>query len=69
MPGDITTALDGRLKRMYEFDEGAELSKNFYEPDKIDAVNGLYVMDADEKKRLEKKQIELYLGGESEDHL
>jgi hypothetical protein len=54
---------------MYEFDEGAELSKNFYEPHKIDAVNGLYVMDADEKKRLERKQTELYLGGESEDHL
>jgi hypothetical protein len=48
---------------MYEFDEGAELSKNFYEPDNIDQVNGLYVMDADEKKQLEKKQIELYLGG------
>ena len=54
---------------MYEFDEGVELSKNFYEPNKIDAVNGLYVMDAEEKKRLERKQIELYLGGESEDRL
>jgi hypothetical protein len=32
-------------------------------------VNGLYVMDADEKKRLERKQIELYFGGESEDRL
>ena len=51
---------------MYEFDEGAELSKNFYEPEKIDAVNGVYVMDAAEKQRLEKKQIELYMGGESE---
>ena len=55
--------------KMYEFDEGAELSKNFYEPNKIDAVNGLYVMNADEKKRLERKQIELYFGGESENRL
>jgi len=31
---------------MYEFDEGAELSKNFYEREKIDEVNGVYVMDA-----------------------
>jgi len=49
---------------MYEFDEGAELSKNFYEREKIDEVNGVYVMDADEKRRLEKKQIELYMGGD-----
>jgi hypothetical protein len=49
---------------MYEFDEGAELSKNFYEPSKIDAVNGVYIMDAAEKQRLEEKQIELYAGGE-----
>jgi hypothetical protein len=48
---------------MYAFDEGAELSKNFYEPEKIDAVNGVYVMNADEKQRLEKKQIELLIGG------
>jgi hypothetical protein len=50
--------------KMYELDEGAELSKNFYEPGQIDAVNGLYVMDADEKQRLEKKQIELYMDGD-----
>ena len=55
--------------KMYEFDEGAELSKNFYEPEKIDAVNGVYVMDAAEKKRLEEKQIELYNGGELADNL
>ncbi|HEX2929981.1 MAG TPA: hypothetical protein VHV54_09725, partial [Candidatus Binatia bacterium] len=48
--------------KMYEFDEGAELSKYFYEPQKIDAVNGVYVMDSDEKRRLEEKQIELYAG-------
>lgn len=50
--------------KMYEFDEGAELSKTFYEPTKIDAVNGVYIMNADEKQRLEKKQIELYMGGD-----
>jgi hypothetical protein len=48
---------------MYEFDEGAELSKFFYEPEKIDSVNGVYVTNAAEKKRLEEKQIELYTGG------
>jgi hypothetical protein len=48
---------------MYEFDEGAELSKFFYEPKKIDSVNGVYIMDAAEKQWLEEKQIELYGGG------
>ena len=48
--------------RMYEFD-GA-LSPNFYEPTTIDAVNGVYIMDAAEKQRLEEKQIELYCDGE-----
>ena len=55
--------------KMYEFDEGAELSKNFDQPEKIDAVNGVYVMDAAEKKRLEEKQIEIYNGGELADNL
>jgi hypothetical protein len=32
-------------------------------------VNGVYVMDAAEKKRLEEKQIELYNGGELADNL
>jgi hypothetical protein len=50
--------------KMYEFDEEAKLSKSFYEPMKIDAVNGVYIMDAAEKQRLEEKQIELYAGGE-----
>ena len=50
--------------KMYEFDEGAERSKYFYEPEKIDAVNGVYVMDAAEKQRLEEKQIELYMGAD-----
>ncbi|HEU4637840.1 MAG TPA: hypothetical protein VFS84_03240 [Candidatus Binatia bacterium] len=47
-----------------EFDGGAELSPNFYEPTKIDVVNGVYIMDAAEKQRLEEKQIELYGDGE-----
>ncbi len=67
----IGTGSDDRLDKkicpwdaikMYEFDEGAEPSKNFYEPQTIDAVNGVYVMDAGERQRLEKKQIELYRG-------
>jgi hypothetical protein len=45
---------------MYEFDEGAELSEDFYEPTKIDAVNGVYIWTPAEKQRLEEKQIELY---------
>ncbi len=44
---------------MYEFDEGAELSKYFYEPREIELVNGMYVTDAAEKKRLQEKQKEL----------
>ena len=46
--------------KMHEFDEGAELSKYFYEPKEIETVNGLYVTSAAEKKRLEDKQGELY---------
>jgi hypothetical protein len=47
---------------MYEFDEGAELSKYFYEPEDIKVVNGVYVISAEEKRRLEEKQKELYGG-------
>jgi len=47
---------------LYEFDKGAELSKYFYEPGSIKLVNGLYAIDAEEKKRLEEKQRELYRG-------
>ena len=39
-----------------------ELSKYFYEPENIKVVNGVYVIDAQEKKRLEEKQTELYGG-------
>jgi len=48
--------------KMHEFDVGAELSKYFYEPENIKVVNGVYVIDAQEKKRLEEKQTELYGG-------
>jgi len=43
---------------MYEFDEGAELSKYSY--GKYQGSNGLYVADAAEKQRLEEKEGELY---------
>ncbi len=46
--------------KMYEFDEGAELSEYFYVSKNIKIVNGLYVSEAAEKERLEEKQIKLY---------
>lgn len=46
--------------KMYEFDEGAKLSKYFYKPENIRVVDGRYVVDAQEKGRLEKQQEELY---------
>ena len=49
--------------KMYEFDEGAELSEYYYLSQNIKAVNGLYVSDAAEKKRLEDKQLDLYETG------
>lgn len=49
--------------KMYEFDEGAELSEYYYVSQNIKAVNGLYVSDAAEKKRLEDKQLDLYESG------
>ncbi len=48
--------------KMYEFEEGAQISEYFYDPEKIKTVNGVYVIDAGEKKRLEEKQKELYGG-------
>jgi len=47
------------IKR-YEFDEGVERSKYFYEPKALDAVKGVYLTNAVEKQRLEEKQLELY---------
>ena len=46
--------------KMYEFDEGVEHSKYFYEPKTLDAAKGVYVTNAVEKKRLEEKQLELF---------
>jgi ferredoxin len=46
--------------KMYEFNEGAKLSKNFYEPGKITIVDGVYVVKTEEKNRLEKQQEKLY---------
>jgi len=48
--------------KMYEFDEGLEVSKYFYIPEKIKTVGGVYVVEAEEKERLEEKQGELYGG-------
>jgi hypothetical protein len=45
---------------MYEFEDGLEASQYFYDITKIKQVNGLYVIDAEEKERLEEKQGELY---------
>ena len=49
-----------RCTETYEFDEGVEVSKYFYEPKEIKTANGLDVTGAAEKKRLEEKQAELY---------
>ena len=46
--------------KMYEFDEGLEASAFFYDQSKIKEVNGLFVIDAKEKERLEEKQAEFY---------
>jgi hypothetical protein len=45
---------------MYEFDDGLEISEYFYDITKIKQVNGFYVVDPEEKARLEEKQTELY---------
>jgi ferredoxin len=46
--------------KMYEFDEGVAVSEYFYNPKKINTVDGLYVIDRGEKEKLEEKQTELY---------
>jgi hypothetical protein len=45
---------------MYEFEDGVQMSEYFYDITKIKEVNGLQVIDANEKARLEDKQSELY---------
>jgi ferredoxin len=46
--------------KMYEFEDGLAMSDYFYDITKIKRVNGLYVVDREEKERLEEKQGELY---------
>jgi hypothetical protein len=46
--------------KMYEFDDGLEISEYFYDISKIKEVDGLYVIDTEEKVRLEEKQSGLY---------
>jgi len=46
--------------KMYEFDEGLEVSEYFYDQTKLKRVNDMYVIDAKEKERLEDKQSDLY---------
>jgi ferredoxin len=46
--------------KMYEYEDGLQRSEYFYDITKIREVNGLYVVDSDEKARLEEKQGELY---------
>jgi len=48
--------------KMVEFDEGVEASKYFYDREKIKEVKGVYVIDNEEKERLDKKQSELFSG-------
>ena len=46
--------------KMYEFDDGAEISEYFYDLSKLKQIDGAYVIDEAEKQRLEDKQAELY---------
>jgi formate hydrogenlyase subunit 6/NADH:ubiquinone oxidoreductase subunit I len=44
--------------KMYEFEDGVKLSNNFYAPENIKVVDGVYVVNTEEKNRLEKQQEE-----------
>ena len=48
--------------KMYEYEEGLEVSQYFYEPSKLKQVNGVWVVDPEERRRLEEDQKELYGG-------
>ena len=48
--------------KMYEFDEGLDIAQYFYDQENIKTVNGVFVIDDHERKRLEEKQKELYGG-------
>jgi hypothetical protein len=45
---------------MYEFDDGLQVAEYFYDITKIKQVDGLFVIDPQEKARLEEKQSEFY---------
>jgi hypothetical protein len=46
--------------KMYEFEDGLQVSEFFYDKSRIKEVNGLFVIDTKEKERLEEKQAEFY---------
>jgi hypothetical protein len=46
--------------RMYEYDEGLEASRYFYDPSRFKLVGGLYVIEAEEKEKIEDEQKEFY---------
>ena len=46
--------------KMYEFEDGLTRSEYFYDATKVKQVNSVYVIDTEEKIRLEEKQSELY---------
>ena len=46
--------------KMYEFDDGLEVSEYFYDITKLREIDGGYVIDDAEKERLEEKQSTLY---------
>lgn len=48
--------------KMYEYEEGLEAARYFYDPSKFKVVGGLHVVDTKEKERLEETQKEFYGG-------
>jgi hypothetical protein len=46
--------------KMYEFDDGLEVSQFFYDITQLKKIDGGYVINDAEKERLEEKQSELY---------
>ena len=42
--------------KMYEFEEGQEISEYFYDITKIKEVNGVYVVETEEKERWKKNR-------------
>jgi ferredoxin len=48
--------------KMYEFDEGLEVSQSFYDSAVIKFVDGMYVIDQNGKEELEERQSEVFSG-------